>query len=146
MPAPLLSVSRPGVVDRRPAVAGPGSAPSASRPPRVVADPRGLPSGRPRAGTRPALRLTRRGRLLLLALLVIALGVAFSLGRVSSAASPAGPPGSRPAVVVRPGDTLWSIALRVAPRRDPRVVVEQLAGLNRLAGAKVLPGQRLLLP
>jgi predicted Zn-dependent protease len=39
-------------------------------------------------------------------------------------------PGRRPHVVnvvVRPGDTLWTIAQRVAPDSDPRKVVDDLA-------------------
>jgi nucleoid-associated protein YgaU len=48
--------------------------------------------------------------------------------------------------VVRPGDTLWAIAVRLAgPGADPRPMVEDLAAANRTAGALV-PGQTLRLP
>jgi hypothetical protein len=43
--------------------------------------------------------------------------------------------------VVRPGDTLWSIAAAVAPGSDPRPVVDELA--RRAGGATLQPGQRI---
>ena len=52
----------------------------------------------------------------------------------------------RPAAVhiVRPGDTLWDLAIALAPDRDPRVVV---AALERAAGGSTLRvGQRIVLP
>lgn len=46
--------------------------------------------------------------------------------------------------IVQPGDTLWSIALRLDPGADPRVVV---AELEAQAGSDTLrAGQRLHLP
>jgi hypothetical protein len=45
--------------------------------------------------------------------------------------------------VVRPGDTLWSIAADVAPGRDPRPVVDELA--RRAGGATLQVGQRIAL-
>jgi hypothetical protein len=54
----------------------------------------------------------------------------------------AGSTGAAPAVhVVRPGDTLWSIATSVAPGRDPRPVVDELA--RRAGGGALQPGQRI---
>ena len=41
-------------------------------------------------------------------------------------------------VVAQSGDTLWSIAHRVAPNADPRAVVDALAGSH--GGAEVQPG------
>ena len=43
---------------------------------------------------------------------------------------------------VQPGDTLWSIARRVAPDRDPRPVVDGLVDANHLRGSLQV-GQRL---
>jgi hypothetical protein len=48
------------------------------------------------------------------------------------------------AYVVRPGDTLWSIASRLQPSGDPRPLVAQLQ--NQLHGSTLEPGDRLLLP
>ncbi|MGZ4133209.1 MAG: LysM peptidoglycan-binding domain-containing protein [Actinomycetota bacterium] len=48
--------------------------------------------------------------------------------------------------VVRDGDTLWSIATRVAGGRDPRLVVQRLTAANHLEGASIVPGQMLVVP
>jgi Tfp pilus assembly protein FimV len=48
--------------------------------------------------------------------------------------------------VVQPGDTLWSIARRVAPGRDPRPVVDALVRSNDLRGGGLQPGQELAVP
>ncbi|RKT82401.1 LysM domain-containing protein [Saccharopolyspora antimicrobica] len=49
-------------------------------------------------------------------------------------------------VEVRPGDTLWGIADRVAPNSDPREVVTRIAELNGLDAASVPTGRLLLVP
>ncbi|SFK50661.1 LysM peptidoglycan-binding domain-containing protein [Geodermatophilus ruber] len=50
-------------------------------------------------------------------------------------------------VVVQPGDTVWSIAARIAgEEEDVRAVVDAIQELNELKGAAVVPGQALLLP
>jgi hypothetical protein len=89
------------------------------------------------------VRLTRRGRLVLvtLAAFVVVAVVAPAVAHLRSAATV---PASAPAVVVvQPGDTLWSIAHRVAPDRDARLVVADLRRLNALASADLEVGQRL---
>lgn len=48
--------------------------------------------------------------------------------------------------VVRNGDTLWSIAGRVAPSRDPRPVVDEIADVNGVEPGAIVPGQALLIP
>ena len=55
-------------------------------------------------------------------------------------------PATRTAYVVRPGDTLWSIARRVSPKGDPRPIVDALAAANRIDGAGLVPGQSLVVP
>jgi len=47
--------------------------------------------------------------------------------------------------VVEPGDTLWSIARRVAPRHDPRPVVDALVEANDLHGG-LQAGRELSVP
>jgi LysM repeat protein len=49
-------------------------------------------------------------------------------------------------VVVQPHDTLWSIATRTAPRRDPYAAVAEIQRLNGLDGYVVHPGETLILP
>jgi LysM repeat protein len=46
--------------------------------------------------------------------------------------------------VVQPGDTLWSIAVRLDPTGDPRPVVAQLAA--QVGGDNVVPGEQLVVP
>lgn len=48
--------------------------------------------------------------------------------------------------VVRSGDTLWSIAIRLAPERDPRSVVDTLVSMNHLGGEPLIPGRAIRLP
>lgn len=91
--------------------------------------------------------LTRRGRVVALAVLVALLFAAFSFGRFGSQAATS--PEPRPAVsqtTVQPGESLWTVAKRVAPRTDPRETVEQLRRMNDLAGSSLQAGQQLLLP
>lgn len=49
-------------------------------------------------------------------------------------------------IVVEPGDTLWSIAVRCAPMVDPRKSIDVIYDLNHLANARIQPGQLLLVP
>jgi nucleoid-associated protein YgaU len=53
------------------------------------------------------------------------------------------PPASH---VVRPGETLWSIARALEPGRDPREVVFRIQQANRVDPARLVPGQTLVLP
>ena len=94
------------------------------------------------AAVAPPLRLTRRG-IAVVAGLVAALAIALVLVAWSSA--PAGQrAAARPAqVTVQPGDTLWSIAGRIAPSRDPRAEVADLQRINHLASVALVPGQVL---
>lgn len=81
------------------------------------------------------------------ALMVVLLWAAFAAGRAGSSASTrmaAGPPVGH--VTVVPGDTLWSLATRSDPERDPREVVRHIRRLNRLESPTLHPGQQLLTP
>lgn len=97
----------------------------------------------------PALRLTRRGRMLVTALSVLVFGSAIVvLGlRVAGVLEP-GPDFSHTVPVqVAPGQTLWSIAQETNPTQDPATVVEKIADLNKLSSpADVVPGQMLQIP
>jgi LysM domain len=96
----------------------------------------------PRGEARP-IRLTRRGWAVAVLAVGIALAGALWLAHSSAMASSAPhrfPPST---VVVRPDDTLWSIATRIAPDRDPRVVVSELEQRNDLTGPTVHVGQVL---
>jgi hypothetical protein len=102
-----------------------------------------------RAALPAPLRLTRRGRLVLLAALLVLLTGFVGLVAVpglAASASGGGAAALAPAVVVQPGDTLWSIAQRHAPGQDPFDVVDEIRRLNRITDYTVHPGQRLALP
>lgn len=95
------------------------------------------------AAIAPPLRLTRRG---VLALCLAVAAVAGALVWLAALSGPASPPARAqvPASVsVQNGDTLWSIATRVAPQTDPRSEVATLQRLNHLAGVELTPGQTL---
>jgi Tfp pilus assembly protein FimV len=81
-----------------------------------------------------------------LVLLPAVLALSSALVGVSAPFAQADPAASSRAVVVRGGDTLWSIAERLAPARDPRDVVAELEQVNHLPGAVVLAGSRLSVP
>lgn len=93
------------------------------------------------------VRITRRGRLVLTLLGAALLLVAISVGRTGSQAATATETGpSLSQTTVQPGDTLWSVAQRIAPRNDPREVVAQIRRVNHLHTSTLRAGQQLLLP
>ncbi len=108
------------------------------RPAAIVAD-------RP---TRSRLRLTARGRAVLLLLLAAPIAVWLLLAQLNGGAAAgtrdAGAP--VPVVVVQPGESLWSIAEQVAPNADPRDVIDAIVSFNHLPSADVVPGEQLGVP
>lgn len=93
--------------------------------------------------------LTFRGRAVVVLGLAALLCGAFAFGRSASEAAGTEAPTSAPTLsqtTVEPGDTLWSVAKRIAPDRDPRPLVSQLRRLNDLESAQLQVGQQLLLP
>lgn len=108
-----------------------------------------LPTRGRRDGARRPVRLTRRGRfvgyVLLTLLFAAGLAVLLALDPAASAGSSPGGGGASE-VVVRPGDTLWSVAVRHEPSQDPSVTIEEIRRLNHLTGYTVHPGQTLQLP
>lgn len=141
------SPSRVGVC--RPPVGPPAT------PGRRLASPR--PESRPVAraarGTgRPVtqwarLRLTRRARRLAV-VMALACGVALGswLGPLVAGDGGGLRLAGESSVVVRPGDTLWSIASALEAEGDVRALVDEIQALNGLQGAELVPGQTLLLP
>ena len=96
--------------------------------------------------SRPAasgLRMTRRGRLVVLAfaLLVVLLPGAW---RAMATAQVEGP--ATVAVTVQPGDTLWGIAAEIDPGADPRALIAEIREMNALTQSGLVPGQVLVVP
>ncbi|MHA3703362.1 LysM peptidoglycan-binding domain-containing protein [Jatrophihabitans sp. YIM 134969] len=93
-----------------------------------------------------AVQLTRRGWTVLLGTAVAVAAVLVWLAYLSHPATTTGSAGgAASSVVVQQGDTLWSIASRVAPDRDPRAVVFDLQQANGLGDSTVVAGQVLQL-
>lgn len=99
------------------------------------------------------LRLTRRGRALVrglvalavaaIAYLVLSLGTGAAVQAFTQDAAPL----ATHAVVVQPGDTLWSIAARELPNVDPREGILRLRTLNAMEPAdRLIAGSELLVP
>ena len=118
-----------------------------------------------RAQRAASVRLTRRGRIVVGGLLTVAVLLAAILlwlaaaaraqsARAQAASAQAASAGSPPGavyrnltpVVVHPGESLWSIALRAQPSADPRIVVQQIIELNALNGTGIEPGEHLWVP
>ena len=127
---------------------------AAPRPPTLTLVPTGAPVT---AASGQSVRLPeavyRRRRLAVVVILVAALTLVLALGRpdrvppgeanpwpsTSDLSLPAELPG---VYVVQPGDTLWDIALAVAPG-DPRALVHDLA--EAAGGAALEPGQQIVI-
>jgi len=93
--------------------------------------------------------LNRRGRL---ARTFVVLSLAIVLGSVVSAKAGAGTDsasqhaGSFITVTVAPGDTVWSLANRLAAGGDVRSLVSEIISVNSLASVDVATGQKLRIP
>lgn len=93
----------------------------------------------------PRLRLTRRGRLVVLvaaavlaAVVALVLAIAVAAGSVASAADHA--------VTVQPGQTLSEIAVREMPGLAMREAVARIQIANDLPSSHVSAGQSLVIP
>ena len=49
-------------------------------------------------------------------------------------------------VIVRPGDTLWSIASAHTGSSDVQDTIDRISEVNHLGSASIAPGQRLRVP
>jgi len=122
--------------------------PPMSDPSEAVAGPPHWPADAGDMGPWAGVQLTRRGRGVLFALLLVGIfcgGLAF--GSHASGAD-AGPPPVPPAhaMVVQPGQTLWDIAREVQPGSDPRATVGRIIDMNALRSPQIDAGSRLILP
>lgn len=101
---------------------------------------------------RPAtrLRVTARGRRVLLALASMPLAAGIALGVLSGgnalASNEAVSTATFETITVVPGDSLWSIASKVAPNEDPRGVMNEISDLNMLEGSTLQVGDELAIP
>ena len=118
---------------------------------RKPAAARKAEAARKPAAARTPVRLTRRGRLVLTATGVLAIGaVSMVLAGAAQATGhsgvPAGPGKAVTKVLVRPGDSLWSLAEAYDPNADTRLVVQDIQQLNSMTTDQVQPGRILWVP
>ena len=113
----------------------------------------GVPRASFRVGAAPAassgpppLRLTRRGRVVVLTFFILMASVASAILLATASRAEEKVSGPAPSVVVEPRDTLWSIAIRTSPDRDPYAAMAEIKRINNLEGYVVQPGQQLELP
>jgi LysM domain len=154
--APLPETAPPTAPPLTPARRTP--TPARPVPARPVPAPRPVParqrSARPIAAGQqasPPLRLTRRGRVVVAAAVVLLVAVlsliaAGAAQAISHSASPRPAGRALAQVVVRPGQSLWSVAESADPNADTRLVSQQIIELNALSGTTVFAGQRLWVP
>ncbi len=101
----------------------------------------------PTAPATPAVRLTRRGRVVVtLLFLGIVLALFTALGPRVVAAGDRGAPVPTSTVVVGEGDTLWKIASGLADPGETRSMVRRIVELNSLSSVTIHSGQELAVP
>ena len=129
-----MGVIDTGVINMGVAGTGAYHAPSRGTTPKIAA---------------PRLRLTQRGRSLLVAVIAGPLVIAamiFALNGGEATASLGGPDVPFQYVTVSSGESLWQLAGQLAPTADPREVIEQIVQLNQLTSSDVFAGQELAIP
>jgi hypothetical protein len=107
-----------------------------------------------RSASRTPIRLTRRGRAVVAALVITGLTIAALLATVLVSGRAQATNHGQPRagyqgmhkIVVQPGQTLWSIALTAEPTADTRVVVQEIMTANALNGSAISAGQLLWVP
>ncbi len=99
-----------------------------------------------RPSVRGRLRLTRRGRLVVWAVVALCL-VVMGLGRMGAQATGANAPREVLVHTVVSGETVWDIARAVtAPGDDVRDTIVAIGELNDMDDPHIEPGQTLVLP
>jgi hypothetical protein len=97
---------------------------------------------------RPAnsgMKLTVRGRRVVALLALLPIFVAFLL--IGTRAAQADATGPTTAVVkVEAGQSLWDVAVAIAPNEDPRSTIWTIKALNGLETSEVQAGQALIVP
>jgi len=94
-------------------------------------------------------RLNRRGRLartFVVLSLAVVLASVFGLQAGANTADTVATPASFIEITAAPGDTLWSLATRMADGGDIRAMVDEIASVNSLATAELQAGQKVRIP
>jgi hypothetical protein len=153
--APLRLVTAPADGVRPPDIAGlAGVSRRVPSSPRMAGRSALVTSGAPALQSRPApLRLTRRGRMVVVILAaalatvaITAASMAFSGAQATNHGRPGAGYAGMHQIVVQPGQTLWSIAAQAEPSADPRQVIQEILTANSMTGSAVQAGQLLWVP
>jgi len=98
----------------------------------------------------PSVRLNRRGRLartlVVLSLAIVAASVAGGQAGADTSKSTVAAADSFITVTVAPGDTVWSLANRVAPAGKAGALVSAIIEINSLGSGDVVAGQKIRIP
>lgn len=100
------------------------------------------------------LRLTRRGRIVLTAVICAPLVAGAAVTAINGGQAFADSVSSESNasttefqyVTIQSGQSLWRVAESIAPSADPRDVIADIVNLNQLTSVEVRPGQRVAIP
>lgn len=102
--------------------------------------------------TQAKLRITRRGRVVLGLIIAICVATVVAIGVFSGGSYALASAHTQNETVeftyvaAMPGDSLWSLATRLAPEADPRDVIADIKRLNQIESSELLVGQELAIP
>jgi hypothetical protein len=95
--------------------------------------------------TQPGLKLSVRGRRVVALLALLPIVIAFVLmGTRAAQADATGP--TTAVIKVQAGQSLWDVAVSIAPSEDPRSTIWKIKALNGLETSDVQAGQALTVP
>jgi hypothetical protein len=98
----------------------------------------------------PSVRLNRRGKLartlVVLSLAIVAASVAGGQAGADTSDRTVVAADSFITVTVAPGDTVWSLASRVAPEGQAGALVSAIIEINSLGSGDVVAGQKIRIP
>ncbi len=88
-----------------------------------------------------------RGRILLFAATILTLvGLVVAFGQLAGATDTSRPQSPTAIMTVQSGDSLWTIAMNISQRSDPRETIDRIRELNGLRDSVIVPGQQLIVP
>ena len=102
-------------------------------------------SGQVLRPAQPGIKLTVRGRRLVALLALLPIVAAFLLIGTRSAQAETAMPATA-IIKIEAGQTLWDVAVAIAPNEDPRATIWTIKALNGLKTSEVQAGQALVVP
>lgn len=102
-------------------------------------------SGQVLRPAQPGIKLTVRGRRLVALLGLLSIVAALLLIGTRSAQAETAIPATA-IIKIEAGQTLWDVAVAIAPNEDPRATIWTIKALNGLETSEVQAGQALVVP